>query len=124
MLPDKTTKCHRTGFEKTCFQCVTEHGCRLWKHITLEFDPQTGKAAVDHYDCVDSLMDLYQKDMLRRQVQTTASVDAFRKESHAANDAHLVGAIGHLNRHMSEAITIAAPVEPQKLLGSCTEYEQ
>ncbi|MGO4686216.1 hypothetical protein [Hyphomicrobium sp. 2TAF46] len=96
----------------------------MWKHITLEFDPQTGKAAVDHYDCVDSLMDLYQKDMLRRQVQTTASVDAFRKESHAANDAHLVGAIGHLNRHMSEAITIAAPVEPQKLLGSCTEYEQ
>ena len=83
--PDKETMCHRTGFTKTCFECVTAHGCRLWKRVTLEGHPENGKP-VDHYDCADSLIDLYLKDMLRRQVQTTATVDGLRKEVQQAND--------------------------------------
>ena len=101
MLPDKTTRCHRTGFAETCFKCVTEHGCRLWKRVTLENHPET-KAPVDHFDCVDSLIDLYMKDMLRRQLQTTATVDELRKEVHQGNDQQMVGAIARLNRQMDE----------------------
>lgn len=118
MLPDKTTKCHRTGFEKTCFECVTQHGCRLWKHTKFEFDPKSGQPSIDVYDCLDSLMDLYTHDALKRQTQTTASVDAFRTEAHAANDTHMVGAMGRLNRQFDEAQALARPLEPQKLIGN------
>lgn len=124
MLPDKTTKCHRTGFAKTCFECVTEHNCRLWKHITLEHDPATGRPGVDHFDCLDSLHDLYMRDMLRRQVQTTASTDALRKEVHEANDSGMANALmglNHVIRNTSERRVqeIADSAQaPPRLLGS------
>lgn len=83
-LPDKATMCHRTGFAKTCFECVTQHGCRLWKHIVLEGDPAgaPGQAIkpVDHWDCIDALMGLMTHDLLRRQLQTTATVDKVAEE--------------------------------------------
>lgn len=92
MLPDKTTRCHRTGFAETCFKCVTEHGCRLWKRVTLERHPETGNPSVDHYDCLDSLQDLYQKDMLGRQLQTTATVQELRND--VARNASIAAADG------------------------------
>ena len=119
-LPDKTVMCHRTNFEKSCFSCVVEHGCRLWKHVTLEHDPTTGKPAVDHYDCADSLIDLYMKDMLRRQVQTTGSIDNLRKEVRDANDGGMASALAGINAQLIGRMgdhrmnTIAA--EPQMLL--------
>lgn len=117
MLPDKTTKCHRTGFQQTCFTCVTEHGCRLWKRVTLENHPET-KTPVDHYDCVDSLVDLYMKDMLRRQLQTTATVDKVAATVQQANDQRVVGAIARLNRQMDETrqAAIANGAGPAPLL--------
>lgn len=118
MLPDKTTKCHRTGFEKTCFECVTQHGCRLWKHLVMEFDPKSGKPNIDIYDCMDSLFETYQADIIRRQVQTTASVDEFRKEAHAANDQHMAGAIARINRDIREMGVLGNAIEPQKLIGN------
>lgn len=113
MLPDKTIKCHRTGFQETCFKCVTEHNCRLWKEVTLEHHPETGAPGVKIYDCVDSLQDLYMKDMLRRQVQTTATVDMLRKEVQQANDAGMANALMGINQQI-RAIggTLAPPALP------------
>ncbi len=117
MLPDKTSKCHRTGFQETCFKCVTEHGCRLWKRVTLEFDPETGvKGQKDHYDCLDSLVDTYWKDMLRRQLQTTATVDKVAATVEKANDQQMVGAIARLNRQMDETRQIANGSDPRPLM--------
>lgn len=104
MLPDKTTMCHRTGFTKTCFDCVTQHGCRLWKRVTLEGHPENAKP-VDHYDCADSLIDLYLKDMLRRQLQTTATVDHLRKEVRESNDTSMVGALGRINAQINAQLS-------------------
>lgn len=107
MLPDKSVKCHRTGFTMSCHTGVTEHGCRLWKRLTLTTHPEKG-GAVDHYDCLDSLQEVLMKDMIYRQVQTTGSVDHLRTEVHQANDQAMVGAIGKLNARMDAALSIGA----------------
>ncbi len=103
-LPDKETMCHRTGFIKTCFECVTQHGCRLWKHVRLEGDPRlpegAAQSAIEHWDCADSLGDLYLRDMLRRQLQTTATVDELRKEVRQANDAGMVNGLMGINQQL------------------------
>lgn len=103
-IPDKDTMCHRTGFTKTCRECVVDHGCRLWKRITLEGDPRlpvgAAQSAIDHYDCVDSLLDIYHRDQLRRQVQTTATVDSLRKEVREANDAGLTHGLLGINQQL------------------------
>jgi hypothetical protein len=119
MLPDKTSRCHRTGFTETCFKCVTEHGCKLWKRVTLlDRHPETGaEIAVDSYDCLDSQQELFWKDMLRRQLQTTATVDKVAATVEKANDQQMVGAIARLNRQMDEAQhQIANGSDPRPLM--------
>lgn len=102
-LPKKGVKCHRTFSHPKgpidCRTMVCDHGCQLWKRVTLEGHPETA-VAVDHYECVDSLVDLYLKDMLRRQLQTTATVDTLRKEVRDANDIGMANALVGLNREM------------------------
>jgi hypothetical protein len=120
MLPEKGIKCHRTFARPDgpidCRTLVCDHGCKLWKRVTLvDRHPETGaEIPADAYDCLDSQQELFWKDMLRRQLQTTATVDHLRKEVHDANDQQMVGAISRLNRQMDEARAIAAP--QQKLL--------
>lgn len=124
-LPDKETKCHRTGFQLSCFECVTQHGCRLWKNIKLEgdprLDPNAAQSAVDHWDCVDSLMDLYQRDMLRRQLQTTVTVDKLSNEVKQANDAGMANALMGINGQLRKLAsdTPMLPFDPPapKLIG-------
>lgn len=115
--PDEKTMCHRTSFTKTCLECVKDHGCRLWKHVTLEGDPRlelgATQSAVNHWDCADSLTDLYLRDMLRRQLQTTATVDKLSKEV-AQNNAGAMGALlGGINQTLQQ---IAAPNDEPPLL--------
>lgn len=128
-IPDATTMCHRTGFTKSCRSCVVDQGCRLWKRVTLENDPnntQPPVKPVDAYDCADSLIDLYLKDMLRRQLQTThtvdkttAAVDHLRKEVRESHDVSMVGAISHLNRQFQEIAShdqLSLPLPQRKLI--------
>jgi hypothetical protein len=112
--PDKDTMCHRTGFTKSCFECVTTHGCRLWKRVTLtERHPETGALFdKDVYDCLDSQKEVFWKDMLRRQLQTTATVDNLRQEVREAGDQTLVGTLARLNDKIDQA------AEPTLLPGS------
>lgn len=121
-LPDKTTGCHRTGFAKTCFECVTQHGCRLWKPLRVDADRASGKTFVEHWDCVDAHAHTLGVNMLGRQDTTSASVDALRKEVAQANDAGMASTLAGLNaqiRRMDENWTtaIAADAAP-KLIGS------
>lgn len=102
-LPDKKTMCHYTGFSKSCFECVTEHGCRKWKPVSVIVDrhPDTGEAiAKDIYDCLDSIEELFWKDMLRRQLQTTATVDKLSNEVKQANDGGMANALLGINREI------------------------
>lgn len=119
--PDKETMCHRTGFTKSCFECVTQHGCRLWKHVTLEGDPTlpvgATQRAVDHWDCADSLADLYLRDMLRRQLQTTATVDKLSNEVKQANDAGMATALHGLNTQVRRMEQLGHDDGP-KLIGN------
>lgn len=121
MLPDEKVMCHRTGFTKTCFECVVTHKCRLWKHVTLEGDPRlppgATQSAVDHWDCADSLADLYLRDMLRRQLQTTATVDKLSNEVKQANDAGMATALNGLNAQVRRMEQLGHDDGP-KLIGN------
>lgn len=123
MLPDKTTKCHRTGFQETCFKCVTDHGCRLWKRLTLvERHPETGaEISVDKYDCLDSQQEIFWKDLLRRQLQTTATVDKLSNEVKQANDTGMANALMGINGQLRKLAsdTPMLPFDPPapKLIG-------
>lgn len=112
MLPDKTSKCHRAGFQETCFKCVTEHGCKLWKRVTLiDRHPETGaEISRDAYDCLDSQQELFWKDMLRRQLQTTATVDKVAATVQQGNENGAILGMNHLRAQLqAEGLALAPP---------------
>ncbi len=126
-IPPKEGGCHRTGFTKTCFECVTEHKCKLWKRVALILDrhPETGaEIPSDAYDCIDSITELFYKDMLRRQLQTTHTVDKLSAEVKAANDTGMANALMGINRQVrrladqQQQDIAQIAVEPQKLIGN------
>lgn len=77
MLPDEKTRCHRTGFKKTCRECVTKHGCQLWTQVQ-GMHPQTGEAVAE-YRCADAWMPLLTIENSNMQRQTAAEVESLRK---------------------------------------------
>ncbi len=99
-LPDKETGCHRTGFTKTCFECVVTHKCRLWKPVVFKFDPKTGKPPEQKYDCLDSLQDAYFHSLIKIQEGTTESVNDLRNNVAQANDHAMVGTLARLNEKL------------------------
>lgn len=78
MLPEKETMCHRTGFTKSCFDCVVEHKCRLWTQIQ-GLHPQTGER-IDQWGCADAWMPLLMIENSQQQRQTGAAIESFRNE--------------------------------------------
>lgn len=122
MLPDKDVMCHRTDFKKSCLKCVTDHHCRLWKRVQIDADRASGQPNVEIYDCIDSLMDVYMKNMLGRQDTTSASVDNLRKEVREANDAGMANALTGINaqiRRVADAHELGQiAASPQKLIGA------
>ena len=101
-LPDKETRCHRTGFEKTCFECVTQYNCRLWRHLVVDADRATGEVLRDMWGCVDSLQQDYALNLMGRQDTTTATVDKLSRQVAESHDASMVGAIARLNHGLVE----------------------
>lgn len=79
MLPDKETRCHMTGFNKTCFKCVTEFKCKKWVQI-LGINPQTGQE-INKWDCVDALLPLLQIESSRKMNEVGAAIESFRNQS-------------------------------------------
>lgn len=89
------------------------HDCELWDHIRGRH-PQTG-ADMDHWACAFRMQTLIAIEQTQAQRQTTASIDAFRNETHAANDQSMVGAISRLNQQMDAAVQLAGS-QPMKLI--------
>lgn len=78
MLPDRKIGCPYTGFNKTCFEGVTEHSCPKWVHI-LGVNPQTGEH-IDKFGCSDSFMHHLLIENSQMQRQTGKAVESFRNE--------------------------------------------
>lgn len=92
-LPNKTVWCHRTGFEQTCFDMVTQKECQLWVQVIGEH-PQTGEMMNSH-GCADAFMPMLTIQTARLIGQTTASVDKVATEVKAHRDETVaVGAMG------------------------------
>lgn len=124
-LPDKETRCHRTGYQETCFRCVTEYGCRLWKRLELQADRASGQPIVEVYDCKDSHDDVYMKNIIGRLDTITGSIDRLRKEVQESNDAGMANALAGLNENIRriscatrEDVAALSHALPQKLIGS------
>lgn len=108
MLPEKGKACHKTfGRPEGPIECrtlVCDHGCDLWQNVSeiVGHDPETGEAiGKDKFACIEGkLMAMFWKDMLRRQLQTTATVDALRKEVRQANDSGMANALMGINREI------------------------
>ena len=77
-FPEKDIGCHRTGFQKTCFECVTQHRCRLWQHL-MGTDPQTG-VAFDYYGCSDEWQTKLRLEATQQMRQAGASTDKVATE--------------------------------------------
>jgi hypothetical protein len=76
LLPDKNVKCPYTGFNKTCFEGVTEHQCPKWIHI-MGADPNTGET-VNKYACSDAWTPMLLIENSQQQRQTAAAVEGLR----------------------------------------------
>lgn len=107
---------HCPLWRKPCVKVC--HTCEWWFQ-TRGKNPQTN-ADMDHWSCAIALLPILQIETTQAQFRTTATVDKFRGEAHAANDQHMVGAIARLNRQLDEAVAISGEITsvPQKLLGA------
>ena len=108
MFPDKDIKCHYTAFEKTCFECVTEHKCRKWVQV-LGKHPQTGEE-VNAFDCADRWSTALQLSETQATRQVGAAVESFRNQMVVLNTSERVDQI------VADEQAKAIEQEQQKLL--------
>lgn len=104
MLPDENIMCHHTGFEKRCFDLVTQSKCRKWRNL-LGTDPQTG-AQLNVWDCVDGLQHQIQLDTGRAVMCMVASLDKLATEVATSNDAGMASALMGLNAQVRRVAEI------------------
>jgi hypothetical protein len=96
MLPDKSIKCHRTGFTKSCFDGVTKCKCMLW--VRVDGLDAMGRE-IDVHGCADILSIKFLHEIAKEVRQGAASTDKVatevRKSSDeaAARDVHLINGL-------------------------------
>jgi hypothetical protein len=78
-LPDEKRCCHHTGFSKSCRKFVTSGACRRWVDLSFQ-NVKTGQVA-EHYGCIDDMNFPLNQLALKKQDETTASIDELRNES-------------------------------------------
>lgn len=83
-LPPKDVGCHRTGFVKSCRECVVEHNCPLWMQVQ-GVHPQTGEQ-LNQFGCADAFIPILLIENSQMQRQTGAAVESFRNEMVAVNE--------------------------------------
>lgn len=111
MLPEKDIMCHRTGFQKSCFDCVTQHRCRLWTHI-VGADPQTG-AQIDMFGCSDEFTNKLLIENAQQSRQNGASADKVATEIR-----HFHVSMLKQNQELLEGVNqVDVPSESKGLLG-------
>lgn len=126
-LPPKGVACHKTFARADgpidCRTLICDHGCQLWQSVSeiVDRDPETGEPiAKDKFACLEVLEGMFWKDMLRRQLQTTATVDKLAREVKQANDGGMANALLGMNREIrrqTELIESNGSLAP-KLIGS------
>lgn len=127
MLPAKGIACHKTFGRNDgpidCRTLVCDHGCQLWQRVSeiVDRDPETGDPiAKDKFACLEVLEGMFWKDMLRRQLQTTATVDKLSKEVRESNAGAMGALLGGINQQLQH-MTDTSPAlsngrEPPKLI--------
>jgi hypothetical protein len=79
MFPPKTKMCHRTGFQKSCFELCASEACQdRWVHVTGD-NAQTGEP-IDKWGCVDDQAVMLQLDQTRRVHGVWHAIDKMRNE--------------------------------------------
>lgn len=77
-IPPEGVGCHRTGFAKTCRECVIDHKCQLWIQIMGQ-NPNTGED-MNRWACADCWMPVLTIENSQQQRQTGAAIESFRNE--------------------------------------------
>lgn len=129
-IPPKGKMCPRTFARNDgpleCRTLVSDHGCDLWQSVSeiVDRDPDTGEAiGKDRFGCIEGdIKVLWMKDTLRRQLQTTATIDKLSKEvaqNNAGAMGALLGGINHTLQQIAEAPpALANGSGDQKLIGN------
>lgn len=119
-FPEKGVMCHRTGFAKSCQECVVEHGCQLWVHLK-GIDKDSG-GPIDLYGCSDSFgpkIATQSAAQLTQMLEMVAKgIDHLRLEVQGENIKPMLQGIQKLNGKLEEVRRLGAPVDPVKLIGS------
>lgn len=130
MLPEKDIGCHRTGFAKTCRECVVEHNCQLWKPLRLDANKENGQLYTEHWACIDVHAHTIGINMLGRQDTTTATIDKLNQQVRDSNDVGMASTLAGLSAQMrhaeierQKAIQIGSNGRPVQQLELLTEAE-
>lgn len=110
LLPPKERMCHRTGFAKSCFECVTQHGCQLWQG--LDAVTTTGEKTTA-YNCIDAMNLAGQLEIAKKLNELGAAIESFRNETLRLNTVNI---IRETERAIAEVMPKALPVQELKAL--------
>lgn len=78
MLPNEKVMCHRTAFEKSCFDMVTRCKCQLWIGVH-GVNPNTG-VEIDRYECGDKTASMQRMEIASLIDQVAGSLQSERNE--------------------------------------------
>lgn len=78
-LPKETTKCHLTGFEKSCRELVASGACQRWINVQ-GMNPQTGET-VNQWNCTDNWMPMLLIENSKKLNEVGAAIESFRNET-------------------------------------------
>lgn len=121
-LPAKDIGCHRTGFTKSCRECVVDHNCQLWKPLRLDADRSTGQLYTEHWACIDVHAHTIGINMLGRQDTTSATVDKLSKTVAESNDMGMGAVLARINAQMQHdqetRAQLTMALEPKMLEGA------
>lgn len=109
MLPDKSAKCHLTGFTKSCLRLVSSGACKRWKALPVN-DPATGKDDLV-YDCLDNHAHVLRWCTLRAIDQAAASTDKVANEVKKSRDENATMAAIAIQRSTDTIRRALGPVE-------------
>ncbi len=101
MFPPKEKMCHRTGFEKSCFELCASKACQdRWVHVQGT-NAQTG-GPIDTWGCVDDQIVTLELDQTRKLHGLQAAIESLRNETAKL----LVEQIARQERQHREALNL------------------
>lgn len=116
MFPSKTKMCHRTGFEKSCFELCASQACQdRWVHIQGT-NAQTGEP-IDKWGCVDDHVVTLQLDQTRKLYGLQAAIESMRNEVTKLQ----VEQIARQERQHREALALPEMIAQGRLPGPAPE---